>query len=84
MVQLKDGTTSGKLSSYEGEADSGFIAKHRFCGKCGSPIFSSTARFPDILSVYAGSLDDKSLFQPTKVLYSGNAPHWDYIDPDLS
>ena len=82
-VERENLTYVGDLASYEVEADSGFAASHQFCPKCGSPVFSSTKRFPEGISVYVGSLDDPSIFDPTHVLCANSVQPWDHVDPDL-
>jgi hypothetical protein len=83
-VDLKDLTVTGTLASYEVEADSGFLVRHEFCPKCGSPVLSATQQFPESASIYAGSLDDPSRFRPQAVIFSSSAQPWDYVDPRLA
>ena len=83
-VELSQLSLTGTLSSYEVEADSGFPVSHRFCPACGSPVLSATKRFPDSISIYAGSLDDPSIFKPQTAIFGSSAQPWDHIDPDLS
>lgn len=45
-----------------------------FCGTCGSKLFGTTEF--GIVSVAASSLDDPSIFKPTKKVFTDNAPHW--------
>ncbi len=77
-------SVSGILKSYAVAADSGALASHEFCPNCGSPVFSSTERFPDSCSVYAASLDDPSAFEPERVIFHDSAQPWDYVDPRLT
>lgn len=76
-------TISGELSSHESPTDSGHVATHRFCPTCGSPVMCSTTRFANSCSIYAGSLDDPSLFHPEQVIFGNAAQPWDFVDPKL-
>lgn len=70
-------TVSGEIRGFERKADSGHMARHEFCPNCGSPLFSSTSRFPDSISVYAGSLDDPSVFAPQQIIHESEGQPWD-------
>ena len=74
---------AGDLSAYGARADSGSDVVHHFCGNCGSPIWGTTNRNPDIALIYAGSLDNPSDFKPTKAVFRDTAPPWDHTDPAL-
>jgi hypothetical protein len=83
-IERENLSVSGTLTSYQVEADSGYLASHEFCPVCGSPVFSSTERFPSSCSVYAASLDDPSAFEPERVIFHTSAQPWDYVDPRLA
>ncbi len=68
---------TGDLSTYGDKADSGFDVVHRFCGTCGAPIWGTTTRMPGRVFIFAGSLDDPSVFEPKQVVYREAAPPWD-------
>jgi hypothetical protein len=82
-VEREQVSVTGKMASWSTKADSGAAVSHEFCGTCGSPIFSSTDRFPTSLSVYAASLDDPSVFKPQTVIRTDDGQPWDHVDPSL-
>ncbi len=82
-VDNKDITITGQLKSYDVPSDSGAMASHKFCPECGSPVISATERFPEACSVYAGSLDDPSLYKPQAAIFRETAQPWDHVDPEL-
>ncbi len=82
-VERDQVSVAGEMASWSTTADSGATVSHEFCGTCGSPIFSSTDRFPTSLSVYAASLDDPSVFKPQTVIFTDGCQPWDHVDPSL-
>jgi hypothetical protein len=38
---------------------------------------------PEIVSVYAGTLDDTSHFRPAKAIFTASRPAWDHVLGDL-
>ena len=83
-IERDDLSITGKLTSYEVEADSGYLVSHEFCPVCGSPVLSATKRFPNSCSIYAASLDDPSIFKPERVIFASSAQPWDTVDPNLA
>ena len=54
-----------------------------FCGDCGSSLFGLPEIRPDLVTIRAGSLDDPSVFRPTRNIFTSQAQPWDYMDPSL-
>ena len=80
MVQTADfSVLSGEPRIYEKISSEGRVVKMNFCGSCGSSIFGETEF--GLTSVAAGSLDNPSIFNPTKKVFTEYAPHWARI-PD--
>ena len=62
MVPAAAVTTSGELTTYtDTDTASGNPVYRRFCGTCGSPIFSDLAQGGGMTIVKAGTLDDTSI-----------------------
>jgi hypothetical protein len=38
-------------------------------------------RFPTVVGLQAGNLDDPSIYQPSKDVFVSSAQPWDYLDP---
>lgn len=74
---------SGELGWFEKPADRGHIVKRAFCSGCGSPILLINGAYPDFRVLYAGSLDDPSIYQPMRDIFVSSAQPWDHMHPDI-
>ena len=54
-----------------------------FCPTCGSTVFLGTGKFPDIVVVAAGSLDDPSIYMPKAHAWAGTEWGWAHVDDGL-
>jgi hypothetical protein len=59
------------------------MAKRAFCPNCGSRVFSLPPFAPDLMVLYATSLDDPSIFKPAMDIFTSSAQPWDFMDPSL-
>ena len=57
--------------------------RHGFCPNCGSRMLGNLERYPDIVGILAGSLDDPSLHKPVMDIFTDSAHPWDHMAPDL-
>jgi hypothetical protein len=56
--------TRGSPKIYERPSDgSGKIVRAHFCPDCGTKLYLSFERFPDVCGVYAGTFDDPNWFE---------------------
>lgn len=55
---------------------SGLAAVRNFCADCGSLLFGTPESALELVTIYAGSLDDPSAFTPTDALFAGQRPGW--------
>jgi hypothetical protein len=56
--------TKGSPAIYERRSDgSGKIVRVHFCPACGTKLWLSFERFPDVCGVYAGTFDDPAWFE---------------------
>jgi hypothetical protein len=76
-------TASGATTSYTAAAMNGRKSVRHFCPTCGSLLFGTSDAAPDAVSVYVGTLDDSSLFQPTAVMFTRDRADWDATAGDL-
>ena len=51
-------------------------AVRNFCPVCGGLVFGGEVGKDDQHTVYAGSLDDPSVFQPTMAIFLRDKPNW--------
>jgi hypothetical protein len=56
------------------------VVRH-FCGTCGSNLWGKTEF--GLISVAAGTLDNPSLFKPTKKVFVEDAPDWGRVPDHL-
>jgi len=74
---------TGEVAEHVSAADSGNTMRRRFCPRCGTPLFSESLSRPDVMVVRVGALDDPEAARPTAVIWTGSAPGWAALDPDL-
>src|SRR5262249_29659210 len=58
-------------------------ATRNFCSVCGGLVFGGEVGISDSFTIYAGSLDDPSLFKPTIAIFTRSRPPWAIIPPGL-
>ena len=76
-VQSSGLDVKGPLRTHRAKADSGNDLAFQFCGDCGSPVIKSSSRMTDTVFVYAGSLDDPTLFQNPNPIFEDSRLPWD-------
>ena len=58
------------------DVESGNQVTRKFCGDCGSPLFSELSGQAGILAIKAGSLDDPSWLVPGAHIWTASAQPW--------
>ena len=76
--------TTGTPAVYEKQADSGNTMRRMFCSQCGSPVFLTNSSRPNLVVLYAASVDDPSWVRPVRDIYTESAQPWDYMNPALA
>lgn len=74
---------NGATTVYESISDSGNSVRREFCPTCGSRLFSGNSAMPELAFISAASLDDPEIFKPSLVVFTAEAPSWDFVDPAL-
>jgi hypothetical protein len=74
---------SGESRASVCKTDSGSDATRNFCAACGSMVFGGERGKSDAFTIYAGSLDDVSLFHPKAAIFTRSRPAWAVIPPGL-
>lgn len=77
IVAAGNFSVDGDVSFFESPADSGNIVSRGFCGRCGSPLYSTNSGMPEMVFVRASSLDEPGVFAPMMAVYTSRAPAWD-------
>jgi hypothetical protein len=69
---------TGTLTTFEdrGEHGDAVYVYRRFCGQCGSPIFSALVEPAGIIAVKAGTLDDRSDVVPNVEAWCEHKQPW--------
>lgn len=77
MVPADGVTTTGELTTYEDrDTMSGNPVYRKFCGICGSPIFSDLAAGNGMTIVKVGTLDDPAAFAPAVSVWISTKMPW--------
>jgi hypothetical protein len=75
---------TGASRPFISKAIHGGDATRNFCTVCNSLVFGGVVGESDSFTIYAGSLDDKSCFQPTIAIFVRNRPQWTILPPGLT
>jgi hypothetical protein len=76
-------TISGNTLQYRSSSASGRIAVRNSCALCGGLVFGGEVGESNSFTIYAGSLDDASLFEPKIAIFTRGRPAWAVIPPGL-
>ncbi|MGI9424251.1 MAG: GFA family protein [Hyphomicrobiaceae bacterium] len=68
--------TLGELDRFQRSGSSGHVFTNAFCRACGTRIHHATSRFPDLISLKPGTLDDASWLHPTHHVFVRSAQPW--------
>src|SRR5947199_745888 len=74
---------TGETRDFLSTADSGNRMHRRFCGDCGTPLFSEADARPHLIFVRVGTFDDPNLASPAMTIWTASAPRWACIDAAL-
>ncbi len=74
-------TIAGAVTGHTRIAASGSGITRHFCPRCGTPVFTRTARAPQLTLLPAGLFDDPVWFTPTQAIFSRSHLDWDVL-PD--
>jgi hypothetical protein len=75
---------SGPSRPFISKAANGGDATRNFCSLCNSLVFGGVVGESDSFTIYVGSLDDKSLFQPKVAIFAKNRPLWAVMPAGLT
>jgi hypothetical protein len=66
----------GELKAIDATGGSGNIVRRHFCANCSSPVFVEVLRRPGMINLMVGTLDDPSIFAPTREIFCDYAQPW--------
>ena len=75
--------TRGTPKHFASRSDSGYTTRRAFCDACGARLFGEPGSRPDMVTIRAGSLDDPSVYTPSRDIFTASAQPWDHMNPDL-
>jgi hypothetical protein len=78
-----DISISGPTCQSHAPSIRGTDAVRNHCARCGSLVFGGIVGESDEFTIYAGSLDDPSLFHPRVAIFTRDRPAWAEVRPDL-
>ena len=70
---------SGETRQFRSKAATGGGAVRNFCPVCGSLVFGGEVGKDESHTIYAGSLDDPSVFHPKVAIFARSRPAWAVI-----
>lgn len=73
----------GRPSQYRSRALSGNVATRNFCAACGSLLFGGDLNTGASLTIYAGSLDNPELFEPSVGIFECERAKWVLVPNDI-
>jgi hypothetical protein len=75
---------SGETRRATARAYRGGESVRNFCPRCGGLVFGGIVGVDDSHTIYAGSLDDPSLFEPQMAIFERDRPAWVPMPPGLT
>ena len=75
---------SGRTRQFRSKALRGGDAVRNSCPICGSLVFGGEVGRSESHTIYAGSLDDPSWFQPKIAIFVRDRPDWAMMPPNLT
>ncbi len=85
FLGFEDGmiSVSGEMESFHDEGEAGSIER-LFCGTCGTRMLARPGSAPGITILYAGGLDDPTLFKPEIAIHVAQCPQWEAVSAGLA
>lgn len=75
--------STGPIRQSRVTGGSGMPAVRNFCAECGSLLFGTPESAPEMVTIYVGSLDDSTHFQPQAALFTSQRPTWAKLAVDV-
>ncbi|MBO9712742.1 GFA family protein [Sphingomonas sp.] len=73
----------GELAHGSYVAASGNQLSQHFCPRCGTHVMGESSARPQYRSVRIGFLDEGHGLAPSTLIWTGEAPDWAHLDPEL-
>jgi hypothetical protein len=82
VVSRAEFSFKGEIKPYTKIGGSGMPTTRNFCPQCGSLLFATPHHAPQIVTIYAGTLDDPSRFKAEFVQFTSERYQLDAHQPD--
>ena len=82
-VRKAEFEVAGDVRSFASTGGSGEAAVRNSCPHCGSLLFGTPQVAPDLVTIYAGSLDEPEQFRPTHAQFVRDRRSWDHAGEGL-
>jgi hypothetical protein len=83
VVRTTDFAFKGEIKSYTKTGGSGMPTTRNFCPHCGSLLFGTPHHAPEIVTIYAGTLDDPSRFNAEFAQFMFERHQLDVHQPEI-
>ena len=75
---------SGKVTTFISVSTRGGDSARNFCPNCGALVFGGEIGKDTSFTIYAGTLDDPSVFVPQIAIFARGRPEWAMIPASLT
>jgi hypothetical protein len=82
-IPAKDMNVTGEVQRYTHKNNDGYTVGSNFCPNCGSRMFGSTTRMPEMVVIFTTSLDNPAPVKPGMHAFAASVQPWDRIDDGL-
>lgn len=82
VVSAAEFSFKGEIRSYTTTGGSGMPTTRNFCARCGSLLFGTPHHAPEIVTLYAGTLDEPARFKAEFVQFMSERHQLDGHQPD--
>jgi hypothetical protein len=76
-------TVTGPAVAFRSVGSSGHMAVRNHCARCRSLMFGMPEAAPDLVTIYAGTLDDPGVCRPTRAQFLRSRQPWDPVPADV-
>ena len=84
VVRASEFLFEGEIRSYTITGGSGMPTTRNFCAHCGSLLFGTPHHAPEIVTIYAGTLDEPSQFRAEFAQFTSTRYQLDAREPGIA
>jgi len=76
-------SVSGVTKTYVSVGGSGKYAVRHFCPDCGSLLFGTPEEEKELVTIYAGTLDNTAISNPSMAIFTRSKMHWEVFNDNI-